>query len=67
MGILDEFVMRAALIDARRHVSRGLSIDEAVRTSCTGAWHSCRAEVAQRLRAESTESHAAKSMDEQAA
>ena len=52
MGMLDEMVMRTALIDARRYVARGLSIDEAVQRSCTGAWSSCCAKVAQRLRDE---------------
>ena len=52
MSIFDDIIMRTALIDARRHIARGLPIDEAAHQACVGAWRPYRDLVARRLRDE---------------
>ena len=52
MGAFDDIILRTALIDARRYVARGMSVEDAARLSCSGAWQPYRTAVESRLRTE---------------
>jgi hypothetical protein len=49
---LGDLVVRAALIEARRHRAAGATPDEAAARACCGAWAPFRRAVARRLRDE---------------
>ncbi len=67
MFLLDEIIVRTALIEARRHVIRGLPSDEAVRLACLGAWWPYRHEVGRRLRDEQAAAWSTHHADDEAA
>jgi hypothetical protein len=52
---LDEFVLKAVMHDARRFVSGGLTVAEAVRRTCNGSWQRYRGETLRRLQRELNE------------
>lgn len=49
---LDEFVLHAAMLDARRFVDGGVAAADAARRACNGALREYRDEVERRLRDE---------------
>lgn len=49
-GLLGDIVVRAALIEARRHVATGATPAEAADRVCRGAWSPYRLAVERRLR-----------------
>jgi hypothetical protein len=67
MFSLDEIIVRTALIDARRYLSRGLKLADAADLACVGVWKPYRREVEQRLRTEQFAALSVSGMDEKAA
>ena len=67
MTPLDEIVVKAALIDARRHCARGQTPAAAAQMACRGAWAPYRTFVEDQLRAEQGEQTGLYYGDDQAA